>query len=740
MIGTLGQICIIAGLALAIYAVVASIVGARRRAKELILSGQYAAYAVTLLVSGAAVALIAALVTHDFSLRYAYDHSSRAMPLDLVVPAFYSGQQGSLLYWATTLSLLSAVVIWQQRRPGAHRVLMPYVVAVLMTIQAFMLLLLGVIATPFERLPVLPADGVGLNPLLYDEGMRIHPPMLLAGLMSWSVPFAFAIAALATNRLGVEWLALARRYGMVAWLVLGLGNLLGAWWAYHVLGWGGYWGWDPVENVALMPWLAGTAFIHSIQIEERRRMLKAWNVTLIFATFFLSIFGTFVVRSGILASVHAFALSAIGPYFLTFLALSIAGSLALFFRRLPTLRADDRLESLVSRESSFMLNNLLFLGIVFAIFWGTIYPLVAEAVSGTKVSIGAPYYEQVAGPLLGAMLLLMGIAPLLPWRRASRRHLAHSFGWPLAATLAGSVLLFGLGSRNVFAVIGFGLCLFVLVTIVQEFVRGALARHRATGEAYPLALVQMVVRNNRRYGGYIVHLAIILIGAGVVGSHAYQQQAQAVLLPGESLTLGGYTLTARGLSTTPFAGGRAIEAPLLVNGEELKAQKVYFDNFPNQASTKVGLRSSPLDDLYVVLEGWDGDGADARVSLSVFINPMVSWIWLGGLVLLLGTFVSLWPAPRRARVGVLAQPEAERVRLYRQVLELEFDQQTGKLSTADYAVLSRGLLTRAGSLLRANDEIPADIDEEVEHEIAAARRARAMNRPTLVTPKRRSTP
>ena len=655
MLSTFGQICVVGGLLLALYAVGTSIVGARWRVVELIHSGQRAAYGVTVLVTGAALSLIAALLTHDFSLRYVYEHSSLAMPLDLVVPAFYSGQQGSLLYWAWTLSLLSAVVFWQQRKPGAHKALMPYVIGVLMTVEAFMLLLLGVVASPFDRLPILPADGVGLNPLLYDEGMRIHPPMLLAGLMSWSVPFSFAIAALATNRLGAEWLGLARRYAMVAWLILGLGNLLGAWWAYHVLGWGGYWGWDPVENVALMPWLAGTAFIHSIQIQERRGMLKAWNMVLIFATFFLSVFGTFVVRSGILASVHAFALSAIGPYFLTFLTLSIAGALALFFWRLPALRVEGHLDSLLSRESSFLVNNLLFVGIVFAIFWGTIYPLVAEATTGTKVSVGPPYFEQVAGPLLGAMLLLMGIAPLLPWRRASRENLAHSFGWTIGATLAGSALLLGLGSRNVFAVLGFGLCLFVLATVLQEFVRGALARHAATGEAYPLALVQLVRRNNRRYGGYIVHLAIILIGAGVVGSHVYQQEAQAALRPGQTLTLGGYTLAAQGITTTPNAGSRTVAAPLNVNGEELQAQKVYFDNFPNQPSTKVGLRSTPLEDLYVVLDGWDGDGANARVSVSVFVNPMVSWIWLGGLVLLVGTFVSLWPATQRARARVPAR-------------------------------------------------------------------------------------
>src|SRR6202158_4190079 len=466
---TLGQICIVGAFGLALYAIVSSIAGVRVRSRELTASGQHAAWAVTGLITAASVSLLLALAIHDFSLRYVWEHSNRAMSMDLVLAAFYSGQQGSLLYWAWTLSIFSAIVLWQQRKPGPHRVFMPYVVAVLMVIEAFMTVLLGFVATPFEALPRPPADGVGLNPLLYDEGMRIHPPMLLAGLMSWSVPFAFAIAALASGKLNNEWLAVCRRYAMVAWVILGLGNILGAWWAYHVLGWGGYWGWDPVENVALMPWLVGTAFIHSIQMQERRGMLKAWNLALIMVAFFLSIFGTFVVRSGILASVHAFATSAIGPYFLSFLATAVVGSLGLFFWRLPKLKSENQLDALLSRESSFLINNLLFLGIVFAIFWGTIYPLVAEALADQKVSVGPPYFKQVAGPLLGAMLLLMGIGPLMPWRRASRGHLLNNFLVPVSGTVVGLAVLLFLDVRDPFACIGFGLCLFVLGTILQEF-------------------------------------------------------------------------------------------------------------------------------------------------------------------------------------------------------------------------------------------------------------------------------
>jgi cytochrome c-type biogenesis protein CcmF len=654
---SLGQICIVGAFALALYAIASSIVGMRVRNGQLIASGQNAAWAVCGLVTAASLTLLTAFAIHDFSVRYVWEHSSRAMPLDLVLAAFYSGQQGSLLFWAWTLSIFTAVVLWQQRKPGPHRVFIPYVIATLMLVEGFMTLLLGFVASPFEALPRPPQDGVGLNPLLYDEGMRIHPPMLLTGLMSWSVPFAFAVAALVTGKLGNEWVALCRRYAMVAWLILGLGNLLGAWWAYHVLGWGGYWGWDPVENVALMPWLVGTAFVHSIQMQERRGMLKGWNIGLVMVAFFLSIFGTFVVRSGILASVHAFALSAIGPYFLVFLTLVIAGGLGLLFWRLPRLRSENQLDALLSREASFLLNNLLFLGITFAIFWGTIYPLVAEAVADQKVSVGPPFFRQVVGPLLGAVILLMGIGPLMPWRRASRENLRHNFVIPAMGTVVGLIVLFVLGVHDRFALLGFGLCLFVLGTVLQEFTRGTLARQAATGENPLQALPNLVRRNNRRYGGYIVHLGILLIGAGAVGSQVYQQETQATLAPGQSVQLAGYTITANGLQTSAPPGVKIVEAPLSVNGERLSPQKQVFDNFPNQPSSKVGLRSTPFEDLYVVLAGWDGEGATASVALAVFINPLVSWIWAGGVFVLFGTLVSLWPAVQpQARTAAARAP------------------------------------------------------------------------------------
>src|SRR5215210_1153399 len=425
-----GHIAIVAAMVVAAYAAIAAPLGVRLRAPELLASAYNAVLGVAALMSAASFALLLAFLSNDFSIRYVAEHSSREMPLSLVAAAFYGGQAGSLLYWGWTLSIFSAIVAYQQRR-ATDRHLMAYVHMTLMVVMAFFGLILGFVASPFEKMAVVPANGQGLNPLLYDMGMLYHPPMLLAGYMSWTIPFAFAVAALATGRLDASWIRTTRKYALVAWGILGIGNMLGAWWAYRVLGWGGYWGWDPVENSAIMPWLTGTAFLHSIQIQERRGTLKIWNMALVLLAFALSIFGTFVVRSGVLSSVHSFALSSIGPFYFGFLALVIAGSVALLFWRMPALRAQRDLDSLVSREAAFLLNNLLFLAVAFATFWGTIYPLISEAVRDVRVSVGAPYFQRVNGPILLALVALMGIGPLLPWRRATRRQVERAFVAPL---------------------------------------------------------------------------------------------------------------------------------------------------------------------------------------------------------------------------------------------------------------------------------------------------------------------
>src|SRR5712692_3217682 len=415
-----GYLALLLAFPVAAYALAASLLGARRGLPELLASARNGLAVVAALLTLAALALFHALLTHDFALRYVYDHSSRAMPELARLTSFWGGQQGSLLLWAWGLSLLSLVVVlrteglaaWRgaaagaSPRAGSLVPLVPYVIAVLLGVELFFLLILGFVASPFERLPIVPQDGRGLNPLLMDPGMRIHPPLLLTGYMSFTVPFAFAIAALASGRLGRDWLGAVRGWMLLSWTIQGCGLLMGAWWAYHVLGWGGYWGWDPVENVALLPWLAATAFLHTIMVQERRGMLKVWTLALAITTFALAIFGTFVVRSGVLTSVHSFAQSPIGPYFFGFLGLVLIGSTALLLYRLPLLRAEGGIDTVLSREAGFLLNNLLLVGIAAAVFWGTVFPLLSEAVRGTKVAVGAPYYQQVNGPLLVALLLL----------------------------------------------------------------------------------------------------------------------------------------------------------------------------------------------------------------------------------------------------------------------------------------------------------------------------------------------
>jgi cytochrome c-type biogenesis protein CcmF len=654
----LGHILVVTSFLIAVYVVVAALLGVRWRAAELVRSAEHGVLAVCGLLTLASGTLLSAFLAHDFSVRYVAEHSSRDMAPQLVAASFYSGQQGSLLYWAWALSIFSAIVVLQNR--ARNRELMPYVMAVLMGVEAFFGLVLTFVSSPFERNAIIPADGLGLNPLLYDTGMLYHPPMLLAGYMSWTVPFAFAIAALATGRLDAEWIRATRRYALVAWLILGMGNLLGAWWAYHVLGWGGFWGWDPVENAAIMPWFLGTAYIHCAIIQERRGMLKGWNLALLLATFCLCIFGTFVVRSGVISSVHSFATSTIGPYYLAFLTIVVVGSLGLLLWRLPRLRSDNQLESVLSREASFLLNNLLFLGIVFAIFWGTIFPLISEALQGSKLTVGPPYFNQTVGPILLLLILLMGVGPVLPWRRTNQRYLRRTF-LPLVgltAALAAAAVLAGL--HEPWAILAVFLCVFAAAAALLEFGRGALARHTATGESLPAALLGLVRRNSGHYGGYVVHLGVVTISLAVVASHFYQQERQAHLGPGEAVEVGPYRLAFQRLQERIEPGVRIVEAPLVlaVGGrtmEVLQPAKSFYRNFERQPSTGVVIRSTALEDLYVVLAGWEADGS---ASFLIYVNPLVVWIWIGGLIVLFGSFITLWPE-RSARTVAVVRPRGE---------------------------------------------------------------------------------
>lgn len=647
-----GYVAVLLSLVVAFYSGVAAIVSARRGLEELEASARNGVFAIAGLLSVAGFLLFYAFFSHDFGVRYVYVNATRDMPWYLKLSAFWGGQEGSLLFWAWGLSIFTAVVIWQNLR--RNREFMPYVIAVLMAIQGFFLVVLGFVSNPFERLPFSPLDGQGLNPLLRDAGMLGHPPFLLAGYMSWSIPFAFAIAALLTGKPGAEWIRAVRHYTLVAWAVLWIGLLFGAWWAYHVLGWGGYWGWDPVENVALMPWLMGTAFLHSIIVQERRGMLKVWNFVLIILTFALSIFGTFVVRSGVLSSVHAFAKSAIGPLFFLFLAVILVFSLALLFTRLSSLRSEQTFDALVSRESSFLLNNLLLVGITFAVFWGSILPLVSEAVRGVKLTVGPPFFIQVAGPLFLALMLLLGICPLLAWRAVTWATLWRNFRWLLLGTLVVAGVLPFVGVRNPWAIVAYSASAFALASIILEYYRGVRARRRFSGEGYPKALSTLVSRNKRRYGGYIIHLGVVIMAVGIIGSLMFQKVREATLSAGESMSIGGYTITYNGNAEVFMPGHQMIQAKLdVLQGEkkvgEMGPGKSIYRNYENQPVSRIAIRSGLGEDLYIVLAGYEGN---SLATLTVFVNPLVAWVWIGGVVLLLGTLVAGWPELQARAVPV----------------------------------------------------------------------------------------
>jgi cytochrome c-type biogenesis protein CcmF len=592
----------------------------------------------------AAAALVASFLSRDFGLAYVAAHSSRAMPWYYTVAAFYSGQEGSLLYWALMLALFSSIVVLTHRRVPAA--LTPIVVAVLMTIDGFFLVLLNFVATPFARTRIPPPDGVGLNPILQDPGMLIHPPVLLMGYMSFAIPFAFAFAAMVTGQLDSSWLRSIRRWTLACWSIQTTGLLLGAWWSYHVLGWGGYWGWDPVENAALLPWLTATAFLHSTMVQERRGTLKAWNLVLIIATFGLSIFGTFEVRSGIITSVHSFAYSDIGPFFLGFLAVILAASIGLFAYRLPRLSASSGWDSFISREGGFLLNNWLLAGIAFATFWGTIFPILSATFRGQTMTVGESFYNVTDGLLFLALLLVMGVGPLLAWRRASWQSILRNFRWPaLFAAVCAIMLPLLAGVTSIVANVAFSICVFSAATILYEFYRGVLVRHRH-GESYPRAAQMLVSRHRQRYGGYLVHLGLILLAVGIIGSHAFQLERDISLSAGQSANVSGYQITYDGIGGTVRNSVQIITTHFTVaqNGHHLAeiypGEKI-FPGFASQPTSIVSITTTGVTDFYVFLAGYEGA---TSAQLKVFINPMVPLVWLGGILMLLGGITCWWPS------------------------------------------------------------------------------------------------
>jgi len=644
-VSEIGNLSVALAALVSAYGLVAALLGAGLGRADLQHSARNATYALFLLLTVASAVLLWQLLARDFGNAYVASYTSRDLGFWYTVSAWWAGQAGSLLFWAWLLAGFGALVVWRQ---SAYRELMPYVVATVMGTSSFFTLLLALVSSPFARLPFPPADGQGLNPLLQNPGMFFHPPTQYLGYVGFTIPFAFAVAAMATKRLDDEWIRATRRWTLASWFFLSLGILFGMQWAYVELGWGGYWAWDPVENASLMPWLTGTAFLHSVMIQEKRDMLKVWNLVLIILTFGLSIFGTFLTRSGVLSSVHSFALSSLGPLFFAFIALVLIVSFTLLAVRLPWLKSEGDLDSLVSREASFLFNNLILVGAAFSVFLGTIFPLVSEAVRGVKISVGAPFFNQVNIPIGLALLLVMGLCPLLAWRKASAANLSRNFLAPGALGLLTAFLLRVRGVGQPVAVAAFALCAFVTATILLDFHRGAMVR-RSHGEPYPVALGRLVLRNRRRYGGYIVHLGVILLFAGMAGG-AFRTEREAVLRQGQTVAINQYTLRYEGLSQYPTPGALVTAATLTVfNGDEpvgvLNPQRNIHRGHEEQPMTEVAIRSTLLEDLYVILAGI---GEDGSANFRVIVNPLMMWMWIGGALLSLGTLVAFWPERREA--------------------------------------------------------------------------------------------
>jgi len=643
----LGSLAILLAFCVALYALAASVIGGVRHKPFLVVSGQRAVYSVWVLITFASGILVYSLMTGDFRFAYVAEHSNRSMPTLYKFAAWWGGQEGSLLFWSWLLSTYAAVVAFTNRRK--HRDMMPYVVAVLATVQTFFLLLNNFVANPFQmlatdKLIVSVPDGNGLSPLLQYPAMAIHPPMLYLGYVGFAVPFAFAMGSLITRQPGDGWIHTTRRWTLVTWLFQGTGVMLGAAWAYHVLGWGGYWGWDPVENASLLPWLSGTAFLHSVMMQEKKGMMKVWNMVLISATFFLCILGTFMTRSGFVESVHAFARSDIGKYFVTFLALGIAATIYLILDRLDYLRSEAQLESVVSRESSFLFNNLILLASCFAVLWGTLFPTISEAF-GTRISLDTDWYNRLMVPIGLFLLFLTGVGPLFAWRRTSLESLRKNFQWPGIAALVLVAALVAAGVRHFYALISFGFCLFVALTVIMEFYKGARSIGAKNDMNLLRAAVELTHRNTRRYGGYLVHMGIVLIFIGVTG-RAFDLKDVKELNKGDSMRIGAYTLKMVDLQqgeNDNYQWHRAIIQPIK-NGvvlATLEPEKRFY-KASKQGTSEVGIRPRLNEDLYLNFGGMSDD--NQRAVIQAYVLPLVMWVWIGGLVLIGGTLVCLVPS------------------------------------------------------------------------------------------------
>lgn len=670
----IGYIALLFALIASLYSALINIFAGHRKSPATVKSSRNSIFITCGLISVSVVVLLVALLTHNFQIEYVASYTSRDTSWFYIVSALWAGNKGSLLFWAWLLSVFATIVALLKQRQ--NREMVSYAYAILMLTEAFFLIQLTSISNPFQTLPYIPDDGMGLNPLLENPGMIFHPPILLAGYVGFTIPFAFAIAALITKQFNDNWIATMRKWTLLPWLLLGIGNLIGAWWAYVELGWGGYWAWDPVENAGLMPWLMATAFLHSIMMQKRRSMLKVWNMILIILTFNLAIFGTFLTRSGFLSSVHTFSESRMVPFFLTFLFISLIGSLFLLYYRKDMLKDSGQIESVVSKEFTIQLNNVLLVISVFVVFIGTIFPAIYQAITGTKINIGNSFFNQVGVPIFLALIALAAICTLIGWQRVVVKKFILDLLIPFIAATHLAIILIIVGVRTWYAIITFSLCCFVLSSVVYQWLREIKARHRATSENCFKAFWSLISNNRPRYGGYLVHIAIILITIGVIGSSLFDIEKETALKMGESTTIKNYTITFDDFSHYETESKLVVSAKLSIHDGEklidtLTAEK-YFHRSYEQPVTEVAIRTTILEDLYVILVGWDENGVTA---FKILVLPLVIWIWIGGVVFLIGGLLAFWPA--RSKLPAPVKPGGKMER--RPKVEKEIEDEIMKL-------------------------------------------------------------
>ena len=679
MFAEFGYGVLVVSLLVAAYSLFAAVYGAINKSAALVESARRAMLLTFPLLSLSAAALVYLLVTNHFEVAFVYEVTSRSMPTYLRVTAWWGGQAGSLLFWAWLLAAFtSAVTIRKWERDIEF---LPWVIVINAITLIFFLSMVVFYENPFTRFWLVAGnvephmfaplnatlfaaqDGNGLNPLLRHPGMVIHPPMLYLGFVSFVIPYSFAMAALITGRTDDRWIRLTRRWSLWAWLFLSFGLVLGGRWAYDVLGWGGYWGWDPVEIAAFMPWLTGTAFLHSVMIQEKRGLFKHWNMILVILTYSLVIFGTFLTRSGVLSSVHAFANSPIGPFFMGFVSITLVASIALVIWRWPLLQGETEMKSMLSREALFLLNNLLFMSVLVVCFWGVVSPLASELLTNQKVTLGPPFYERATAPIFAALMFLMGVAPLSAWGHSTLQTLGRALWKSALASLIITAVLFFTYTKNYIALVAFFLIALVLLVTLQEFWRAARARQRTQGENFPTALVRLMGRNRRRYGGYIIHISMMLMAIGILGIEIFQTETQGALAKGEDLKIGGYTVQYRELASWDDQGKGVNFTRAVVDvyrngiylGKLTPRIDYYFDSQQNM--TIPGNRSTLKDDLYVLLVDWE-PVSNAGATFKIFVNPLVNWLWIGSLFFLIGILFAAWPDQDPADEPVRASRKA----------------------------------------------------------------------------------